>query len=898
MLLALIILLPNSRAATFTVSNTSDSGSGSVRQAILDANANAGLDTIVFQIPGSGTHSIMPLSALPAITDPVTIDGTTQQGFAGRPRVEINGTRAGNNAGLRLLAGNTAIRALALNGFAAQAILVQGPGTNAIAGNFIGVELTGTAARGNGLQGIWLNGSSGNVIGGTNAADRNVISGNGDAGIYLLNAAGNAIQGNFIGTTAAGTAALANANNGVTLSSSPGNVVGGIVAGARNLVSGNGASGIYVNGTTSTANIIQGNYVGTDLQGAARIANAGDGVTIQDGSGNIIGGVGAAARNVISGNSQAGIFLYGTSNNVIQGNFIGTDATGKLALGNSFAGITLSNSRSNLLGAATAGAGNVISGNRQDGIFITTNSAANVIAGNFVGVDVTGANALANAFNGVTLNSANSNIVGGLTAAARNFISGNASFGIQIVAGATANQLQANFIGTDALGRSAVPNQLSGIEIMDSPSNTIGSPGAGNVISGNLLDGIYLLGANAKQNSVQANLIGTSLDGTSALGNSRAGIGLSDAPANLLGGTTAGAGNVVSGNGDAGIYLIGSGATGNQIQGNILGADVTGSSPLGNRYEGVYVERASTNTIGGTVSGAGNQISANNTRGIWLTNAPWNLIQGNWIGTKADGATDLGNRYHAVECEAGANNTTIGGAAGAGNRIGFSKTIYAGVRLRDGSTNNLISANSVFSNGGLGIDLGDYQTTTNDICDADVGANRLQNFPVLTQAVSGNGIGVRGALNSKPNSVFALQFLASPGCDPSGYGEGQILLGQTTLATGASCATNFVAALPGSIPAGYVVTATATDSANNTSEFSACVTVVTAPSLAITAAANHQLNLAWSISPSGFVLKQTDSLSPPIQWTTATNVPVLNNGQLIVTVSPTSGSRFYRLSFE
>ena len=202
------------------------------------------------------------------------------------------------------------------------------------------------------------------------------------------------------------------------------------------------------------------------------------------------------------------------------------------------------------------------------------------------------------------------------------------------------------------------------------------------------------------------------------------------------------------------------------------------------------------------------------------------------------------------------------------------------------------------ANGGLGIDLGDYQTTTNDICDADVGANRLQNFPVLTQAVSGNGIGVRGALNSKPNSVFALQFLASPGCDPSGYGEGQILLGQTTLATGASCATNFVAALPGSIPAGYVVTATATDSANNTSEFSACVTVVTAPSLAITAAANHQLNLAWSISPSGFVLKQTDSLSPPIQWTTATNVPVLNNGQLTVTVSPTTGSRFYRLSFE
>src|SRR5262249_40609204 len=146
----------------------------------------------------------------------------TQQGFAGSPLVELSGSSAGNNAGLRLLAGNTTIRSFALNGFTAQAILVQGPGTNLIAGNYIGVDFAGTAARGSGLQGIWLNGSSGNIIGGTNASDRNVISGNGDAGIYVLNSAGNIIQGNFIGTTAAGTAALANANNGVTLSSSPG----------------------------------------------------------------------------------------------------------------------------------------------------------------------------------------------------------------------------------------------------------------------------------------------------------------------------------------------------------------------------------------------------------------------------------------------------------------------------------------------------------------------------------------------------------------------------------------------------------------------------------------------------------------------------------------------------
>jgi len=120
---------------------------------------------------------------------------------------------AGNSAGLRLQAGNSTIRGLAINGFGAQGILVQGAGTNMIAGNYLGLDLSGTAARGNTQQGIWIDGSHGNVIGGTNAADRNVISANGDAGIYLLNAAANIVLGNYIGTTAAGAAAWGNGNN-------------------------------------------------------------------------------------------------------------------------------------------------------------------------------------------------------------------------------------------------------------------------------------------------------------------------------------------------------------------------------------------------------------------------------------------------------------------------------------------------------------------------------------------------------------------------------------------------------------------------------------------------------------------------------------------------------------
>jgi hypothetical protein len=251
-----------------------------------------------------------------------------------------------------------------------------------------------------------------------------------------------------------------------------------------------------------------------------------------------------------------------------------------------------------------------------------------------------------------------------------------------------------------------------------------------------------------------------------------------------------------------------------------------------------------------------------------------------------------------VECEAGACNNTIGGNGSAGNRIAFAQSVYAGVRIRVGSTNNAILGNAIFSNGALGIDLGTVGVTANDPCDADSGANMQQNFPVLTQAVSGNGTGIRGTLNSKASSTFLLQFFASPTCDSSGNGEGQVYLGQTSAVTGTDCNASFVAALPGSVPIGYAITATATDSANNTSEFSACVPVTSVPTLKVVPATNQQVSIAWTNTTTGFGLKQTSSLSPPIQWATVTNIPVVINGQFVVTLPAGTGSRFYILSFQ
>lgn len=194
-------------AVTITVTNTNDSGTGSLRQAILDSNTSAGvLDTIIFSIPGAGLHTIAPGSALPSITDPVIIDGYTQPGSSPNTNgsgvgdnavllIQLNGANAGTVDGLTISAGNSSVRGLVINGFprfsqggGGRGIVVQTAGGNIIQGNFIGTNAPGTAAAGNGESGIFIFNVPNNSIGGTNPADRNVISGNAMLGIQLQGA--------------------------------------------------------------------------------------------------------------------------------------------------------------------------------------------------------------------------------------------------------------------------------------------------------------------------------------------------------------------------------------------------------------------------------------------------------------------------------------------------------------------------------------------------------------------------------------------------------------------------------------------------------------------------------------------------------------------------------------
>jgi hypothetical protein len=293
------------------------------------------------------------------------------------------------------------------------------------------------------------------------------------------------------------------------------------------------------------------------------------------------------------------------------------------------------------------------------------------------------------------------------------------------------------------------------------------------------------------------------------------------------------------------------------------------------------------------------------------------VIQGNYIGTGADGRRALGNVFHNVELDVNATNNTIGGSTpGAGNRIAFAQTsLRDGVRVRNGSLNNLISGNSIFGNAYMGIDLGygimgTYGVNTNVPCESGVAANAAnaeQNYPVLTNVYSSRvAIQISGTLNSGTGKTYRLQFFSNPSGDAVGYGQGQVFLGQTNLTLGASCSSNFTVLLPGSVPGGWVVTATATDPANNTSEFSAWVPVIRLPTsiapgqLEVDPFCNRQISLSWTNNGGSYVLQQTHSLTPPVQWTTITNAPLPTSGFFsgffVVTLSATNGSAFYRLA--
>lgn len=574
--------LPANPANNIVVTNANDTGTGSLRQAMLDSNSSPEFDNIIFNIPGSGLKTITLFSPLPALTDPVNLDGTTQPGYAGFPLIEIVGRRLGTANGLVISGGNSTVKGLIINRFIGPKIRIDTNGGNIIQGNFLGTDSTGTIA-----------------IDPTGGSD----------GVYVLNTSNN--------------------------------LIGGTTSAARNIISGNHLAGIHFEGQNCRNNLAQGNYVGTDITGTLMLGNGSNGILSDNGSGN------------------------------------------------------------NMIGGIDQGAGNLISANQYHGLFIT----------------------------------------------------------------GTSNIIQGNLIGTNAAGTSALPNNVNGIDLLAN-NNLIGgsSPGAGNVISGNSATGILIEGTSATGNMVQGNLIGTDISGTIAIGNLGAGIIVSGT-GNRIGGTGFGMGNVISGNASSGVVVGGVSQSGTSVQGNSIGTSINRDAPLGNGSYGVLIQGTGVE-VGGTIIESGNSIAFNAKPGVYIQTGEGNSIR----------------------------------------------------------------RNSIYSNNGLGIDLAPEGLTPNDNGDGDGGPNRLQNFPVVTSA-SSNGVitSLAGTLNSMSSNSYSIDLYANETCDPSTNGEGKTFLGTSITQTGGNGIAAFRAYIGKGVPAGQYITATATDNQNNTSEFSQCKQVVSEP---------------------------------------------------------------------
>ncbi|HET6789540.1 MAG TPA: DNRLRE domain-containing protein, partial [Aquabacterium sp.] len=386
-----------------TVADTNDTGLGSsftaeqlnaskgsdsqvsLREAIIAANTTAGTDTINFAITGTagtyGEYTIATSSALPTITQAVIINGASQTGYTNRPLVVLDGA-GGGAYGLELsnTSDGSTIRGLLIRDFSSYGIYIpSGSDNQTIVGNFIGsFNADGSNAgvgKGNSVAGIYTRGAN-TLIGGTTAADRNVISGNGSYNIYLTtDADGSTIRGNYIGTNSAGSAVFSTTNPdyGIMVETSASNItIGGTASGAGNVISGHQREGVWV--TTTGSVTLQGNYIGTDATGTVDLGNTRYGIYLDDTGSATIGGTTAGAGNVISGNNLGGIYASNGSI-ILQGNTIGLNAAGTAALGNTGIGVELRTSNASTLGGNTAAARNIISGNSSHGIQVETSKA-------------------------------------------------------------------------------------------------------------------------------------------------------------------------------------------------------------------------------------------------------------------------------------------------------------------------------------------------------------------------------------------------------------------------------------------------------------------------------------------------------------------------------------------
>jgi hypothetical protein len=802
---------------TLVVTNTNDSGPGSLRQAIIDANALADSSFIAFDIPGPGPHVIRLTSELPKLARQVVIDGTTQPGGG---TVELNGYSTEYECGLRIQSDGCVIRGLRISGFDYYGVFIDYANGTRIEANEI---------FSNGSGGVWVGGHN-------NVVEANDITWNGDCGVQVIG------DNNMVGGTSPGV------GNHLT-----GNRIGVIVYGGT--------------GNSIRSNEISANTnLGIDLDGDGVTPN--DALDVDTGANDLqnypfIGHVDARngdIRGLLQSepNTTYDIDVYASR--------YGCDPSG-YGEGGRYLGSTT---------ATTDGSG-IASFEVYPDVVFQEYEAITATATNPSG-STSEFSACVSEVSGSYVTNTDDSGAGSLRQA---ILDANASPGFEAILFNIPGTGPHTIAPLTALPSITDPVIIDGYSYAGCSENTAGTWESGNAVIGIVLDGSALsfsfqnglqtnvdgciirglaignfpgsgIELNSSENDIEGCYIGTDASGTTAAPNDvgvRAAVNCDD---NMIGGGTPDTRNVISGNTAEGVLCLT--AFQNTVRGNFIGVDATGSAGLGNGAQGVRLGEASYHKIWYNV------ISANGAEGVAVrgpTTTAYTTVRNNRIGTDVTGTADLGNGAEGVEVYVGVadgQNISVGGAPAYKNLIAYNtgtgvsvqlpvtglatvgyNEIYSngkGVVVTDPLPTHTVCnivGNSIHSNAGLGIDLGDDGVTPNDAGDVDTGPNGLQNFPVLSQARPGttSDVVVSGMLDASPSTTYLVEFFSSPTGDASGYGEGQTYLGSDLVATDVSGQASFDAMLYTPVPGGHYVTATARpETGYETSEFSNWVVFV------------------------------------------------------------------------
>jgi CSLREA domain-containing protein len=731
---------------------TTDPGGCTLREAIEAANLASGPRMIAFDIPFDDPgHYYYANDSVPGVSNVQPTAPATDEASLSNPDPDYPNSWWSIHPGMPL---PQICNAVFINGYSQPGASANTKHFNEDDNAILRLELKGTGLD----TGLDLErGAGGSTISGL------VINNFAQTGVFLNDTGWDEISGNFIGTDVSGTLAQGSTANGICLANGDSNLIGGDLPSARNLISGHASTkGTGVDIRTE-ANVVEGNYIGTDRHGLAPLGNK-VGVSIRGGvEDNTIGCEVLDGSNLISGNSKSGISIDCSDWNNVVGNFIGTDRSGAAPIANGI-GVNVFDSSYTLISFLGPGAGNVISGNSGAGVLLKSSNpgytgGANTVQGNFIGTDKDGMAPLGNGGAGVELDGSSDNEIGCEILEEANVISSNTGDGVEITGGASGNLVQGNFIGVAADGITALGNTGSGVEIYTMPTEPQGA-------SNNII------GVETVRSELRNRFAGRA---------SKSVASAKKAGGNRLAGSTAEA----SAKRDAVKTRKG----------------WVAKTVLSNRQT-VRVRRA-------------NLAAKTSTRAAFKA-APVNKQLG---GNRSDKLASV-TPPPSLTPPPGLN---LGGNIIANNGVDGVK-ISNPLDLNNLITENSIYANTglgINLVGGVETD----EVTPNDAddqFDGDSGANNLQNFPLITDAAADTQT-IKGVLHSSVDD-FEIDVYLNDDCDlPSGHGEGKIYLGTTEASAGGNGEAPFTFNSPLlAFTAGQFITATARDFNGNTSEFSAC----------------------------------------------------------------------------